>query len=520
VDKAYSYLRFSTLDQQQGDSFRRQTQLAEAYAAEHGLDLDDTLTFQDLGVSAYRSRNSRQGALRAFLDAAEEGTIARGSYLLVESLDRISRDQILAAQGLFFQIIQAGVTLVTLADRKVYSEASINANPTDLILSLVVMMRANEESVMKASRLQAAWAGKRARAAEKPLTSVCPAWMRLEDGRFVLIDDRAAIVQRLFTEAAAGKGQHAIAEGLNREGVVTFGHRGRQGTQWHRSYVAKLLASCNAVGIYVPHRMDYAKGKPRRIPQDPVPGYYPAVVDPDLWEQVQAIRRGSHQPLRGRHANAGVVRNILGGLARCPLCGSTMTRLSKGGRWVYLVCTKAKAGAGCEYHAVPYETVEQGILKGVDKVEHECPTGNPEMDAVGHQIDAMDEQVSVLQDEVGRLVTYAGRSRSPAIAQQVVELERAIDDTRKRQRDLGRSLSFALPGRIGARLGAFREACKALEHGDGADADGALRGAVNAALRSLCGSVEVDYQQGVLVLHFLHGGAVGVTYDYLFKRAG
>ena len=51
--RAYSYIRFSTPEQMKGDSLRRQTEAAEKYAAINGLDLDDELTFRDLGVSAY-----------------------------------------------------------------------------------------------------------------------------------------------------------------------------------------------------------------------------------------------------------------------------------------------------------------------------------------------------------------------------------------------------------------------------------------------------------------------------------
>ena len=54
MSKAYSYLRFSTPDQMRGDSFRRQAVLAREYAAKHGLQLDENLTFNDLGVSAFR----------------------------------------------------------------------------------------------------------------------------------------------------------------------------------------------------------------------------------------------------------------------------------------------------------------------------------------------------------------------------------------------------------------------------------------------------------------------------------
>jgi hypothetical protein len=356
---------------------------------------------------------------------------------------------------------------------------------------------------------------KRANAAEKPLTAVCPAWLRLDCDRFVVIEDRAEVVRRVFTEAAAGKGQHAIAEGLNRDGVPTFGHRGRQGKHWHRSYVVKLLQSLAAIGTCVPHRMDYSKGKPRRIAQDAVPGYYPAVVDPALWEQVQAIRT-SQQPLRGRHAHTGVVRNVLAGLARCAHCGSTMTRMTKGGRWVYLVCTKAKAGAGCSYRLVPYQPVEYAILNGADRIAYECPTGNPEADLAARKVDALDDQISLLQDDIARLIGYAGRTRSPAIAQQVVDLEAAIEDARKRQSELGRVAALAMPERITARLGAFTAACGQLE-GHRSDTEVATeesRGAVNAALRALCRTVEVDREDGVVVLNFLHGGEVVLRWNH------
>jgi DNA invertase Pin-like site-specific DNA recombinase len=509
-----------------GDSFRRQTQLAVDYAEKHGLELDETLTFRDLGVSAFRSKNARQGALRAFLDVVEDGAVEQGSYLLVESLDRISRDEILAAQGWFLQIVNAGVTLVTLADGRAYSKETINANPTDLILSLVVMMRARDESAMKAARLQASWSAKRAKAAEKPLTSVCPAWLELREGKFAVIEERAAVVRRIFDEAATGRGRHAIAEGLNRDGIPTFGHRGRRGAYWHRSYVTKILGSDTVIGTYTPHRMDHSGGKAKRVALAAVPNYYPAVVATETWDAVRSLAV-THQPLRGRHANAGIVRNVLGGLARCPACGGAMIRVHKGrakvpeeatasAPWAYLVCAKAKAGAGCAYRSVRYADVERAILEGVDHIEYQCPTGVPEADRVLSEIAALDQQLELLKDDIARLLPNA--ARSPVIAQRVLELEREVDAAKAQQTTLGRGMDLDLPARLQGRLDAFRAACGELQAADGVDPEGALRAAVNASLRSLCGSVEVDYERGGLILDFLHGGAAALTYDWLFGR--
>jgi hypothetical protein len=199
-----------------------------------------------------------------------------------------------------------------------------------------------------------------------------------------------------------------------------------------------------------------------------------------------------------------------------------MTRVTKGGRWVYLVCTAAKAGAGCEYHAVPYMKVEEALLNGIDKIEHECPTGNPEADAAVLQSEALDEEVWHLQDEIENLVSSVGRARSPAIAERVVQLEGLIEETRQRQRELARGLSFAMPDRLTNRLRELREAVVALREAGGAaatDPDGSLRGGLNAALRALFGSVVVDYRGdgGHLALNFLHGGTAYAAYDQGFR---
>jgi DNA invertase Pin-like site-specific DNA recombinase len=121
MTKAYSYLRFSTPEQMRGDSFRRQTQLALEYADRHGLELDTTLSLNDLGVSAFRGKNARTGALGAFLDAVDADLVPPGSLLLVESLDRVTRQDPWDALPLFQQIINAGITIVTLQDGKPYS---------------------------------------------------------------------------------------------------------------------------------------------------------------------------------------------------------------------------------------------------------------------------------------------------------------------------------------------------------------------------------------------------------------
>ncbi len=200
--KAFSYIRMSTEGQLKGDSLRRQVDRSRAYAAKHGLDLDETTSFNDIGVSAFRSKNLKHGALSRFKEAVLTKKISPGSYLLVESLDRFSRDEVAHAQSEFLQLIKSGINVVTLIDGRVFNPDHLDM--TDLILSLVTLARANDESKHKSDRLSQSWANKRAHANQRKMTGMCPAWLRLSDDKsqFEVIEIRAAIVRSIVIRHA------------------------------------------------------------------------------------------------------------------------------------------------------------------------------------------------------------------------------------------------------------------------------------------------------------------------------
>src|SRR4051794_33842640 len=109
--KAFSYLRMSTELQSKGDSTRRQLELSRRYAAEKGLDLIDDRELADIGVSAFKGANVRDGALGQFLQQVKTGRVERGSLLLIESLDRLSRQAVRKSLSIFLEIIDAGITI-------------------------------------------------------------------------------------------------------------------------------------------------------------------------------------------------------------------------------------------------------------------------------------------------------------------------------------------------------------------------------------------------------------------------
>jgi len=200
----------STDAQLRGDSYRRQAELSKQYAEQHQLTLVEEFKLEDIGISAYRGDNLSAGALGRFVAAVKGGHIPKGSYLLVESLDRLSRGKINEAMELLLSITNNGVNIVTLSDQQLYK--AYESTLEKFIYSIVVMARANEESEIKSRRLSAAWLQKRREASTKKLTSICPAWLSLNSTgtSFDADTKKVELVKRIFDEAAAGKGSDRV----------------------------------------------------------------------------------------------------------------------------------------------------------------------------------------------------------------------------------------------------------------------------------------------------------------------
>ena len=78
----------------------------------------------------------------------------------------------------------------------------------------------------------------------------------------------------------------------------------------------------------------------------PIEGYFPAIVDADVFWRAQAASKG-----RGMSKGNGgpTHRNVLRGLAKCEFCGANMVILDKGSRskGPKLRCGSAHQSAGC-----------------------------------------------------------------------------------------------------------------------------------------------------------------------------
>ena len=508
---AYSYLRFSTPEQALGDSRRRQVALAEAYARQHDLLLDKGLNFRDLGVSAFRGKNAKQGGLRSFLDAVEHGLVPTNSYLLVESLDRLSRDQILEAQALFLQIVTAGVTIVTLVDQRSYSVASLNANPTDLIVSLVYMMRANEESATKSMRLRAAWAARRDAAGSCYHGLQCPSWLTGKADRtgYEVLPEKAAVVQRIYREALAGDGLQTIARRLNQEGVPMFGRGNQRGKIWQRALIRHLLITDLVIGTYTPCQAEVVNGKARYVPLAPRPGYYPAIISVEDWTAIRQ-RRLAWSEYFGCTRRTSTVANVISRLARCPKCDRPMvlTR-TKLPNQRYLVCMAWRESRTCSDEWVRFPEIEDVFVSDVRHLIQRCPQPRLHVEARRAMLKSIASRLSHLrarlsrEDDVHDTLATVGRSGRTWAAKTQGEIDRLLEERYRLRADR----NYWTDATLKLKLEALRSAVAAKPRD---------LARINLALRSLLVKVVVDWENAQLVLHWRHGGET--TIDFYRRR--
>ena len=297
----YSYTRFSSEKQRHGDSVRRQVEAVEEWAKRSGGGLRLDTSLRDEGVPGYMGRNAKVGALGRFLKAIEEGLVAPGSILVVENLDRLSRNEPLEGLDLLKTIIKAGVEIVTLHDNRRYTRENLTRDVVFLINALLILSRGYEESDTKSKRLSASWQNKRRLAAQGQVVSswVHP-WLRVvgakkigtrkdfSAAKVVVVEERARVVRQIFKWAKGGWGYQRIAKELRLRRVPAWGRAG-----WSTTRIAKIIKNRAVIGEFQPCRyVGGAYGK--RVPDGaPLPDYFPRIVSDRDFDDAQPAVTGN-----------------------------------------------------------------------------------------------------------------------------------------------------------------------------------------------------------------------------------
>ncbi|CDT98099.1 conserved hypothetical protein [Vibrio coralliirubri] len=525
---AYSYVRFSSPEQAKGDSFRRQTEQARLYCERNNLQLAD-FTLKDLGLSAYHGNHIKDGALGEFIEAVKNGKISQGSYLLVESMDRLSREKISIAQARFLNLLELGINVVVLKGERIYTAESAN-DLGQIIYSLIEMSVAHEESEKKSMRLSAAQANKRKQARENktPTGYRPPDWITTvkdsESGqlRYEPIPKRVDVVRRIYNLNNSGMGAIAIARLLNAEQIPPWG---RSKTGWQTSYIKKILKARTVLGEYHPHKTENGK----RVPDgEPISGFYPAVVDPNTFKLAQLTMTARDNRSGGIRKNR--VNNLFTGLAKCKHCGNTMHfvdkgRLPKGGE--YLLCSLAKTGAtnkdgiSCKRASIRYQVAEDAILTiaATLNLKMETPSNKREVEILREQLSKVNADLGTAESAIGRITSaIAELPDSSGLISKLAELEQQKRDKKSEYKALEKRIDeLELTPQSSSVWKELKNTLRTLRV-EAADRNKVeLRTKINSQLVNCIDLIEFDNFAKVITVHIDKNRSVDIRFEEKMK---
>jgi len=318
----------------------------------------------------------------------------------------------MTAAGRLFELVKAGVTVVTVDDEREYSPESLGGTDSTAMLILVIKLaQSHAESVRKSQLIGPAWEKKKAlaRSEGRPLTSRGPQWLELKDGHFVERPDRVEIVRRIFHETITGYGRREIVRRLNANGIRTFRadekNRKQRPTGWQMSSIAKIIQNRMVLGEYQPH-IGTHKAKNRRSDGEPIKDYYPRIIDDETYWRAQAALNDRRQQTGGRRGDKGA--HLLRGLAKCAACSGPMHIMDKGKPpkgGVYLICSGNRRNTGCDNgRAWRVDKLEEAVLlcltsfktQSFESLNNTVVDQNQTVDAIRAELDDLNRRNKVL----------------------------------------------------------------------------------------------------------------------------
>lgn len=451
---AYIYARFSSLEQSRNDSVRRQLEGGRAFIERMGWEHSPNREIIDEGKSAYYGANRSAGSLlHDFEQKAKDGLFNNGAVLVVENLDRLTRQGYEEAIDLLRALTTSGVTVATWHDNQTY-EAGQRIDMMKVMSIILKAELAREESEKKSIRIRASWTKKIEAAMagdRRAMTKILPAWLRRDDVtmEMVVIPHRAAVVNEIFDWYIEGRGLPWIVKQLNerREGSWAYGIKDR-GQGWNTAYLHKILTNRAVTGEFEP------MSRPRSVMYEMtkgivIPDYFPQVIPHEKFNRVQQLRA-----MRAKWGGSATksMNNLLSGIAKCAHCGSSMYYISEqkvgrptrhrskvDGRQLEYVakterssfrCNSNRRGHTCSNKTrIRYETLERALLDCLFDLAMKDSTFKPS-DAVSHilaEIAQAERAVELKRQQVEQGTANLLEFHSKALAQKIAGLEAELD---------------------------------------------------------------------------------------------
>lgn len=436
MTNAYLYLRFSTPRQEAGSSRERQEADCRAYIERKGWTLVEPI-IADLGRSAWKGVHLQKGKLGKFAKRILNGDVAPG-VIVVENLDRLSRQKPRVTQRWMEDICDAGFKIASVKGDKVYDADSLQTNILDILDVLYQGKAANDyvETLSTRSKASVEARLKQARIDNTAVHAIGPAWLEPIGKRphikWEPIPERVKIVNEIFDLTVAGKPAWTIAGIFNERGEKSF-----TGRAWERTAIVKILRNRAVEADYV-----VGEGKNQKPTGEVLIGYYDKPIVP---LDVIAVARAMLDSRRnGSGRNSGAINNLFGKKIRCSKCDGRMNQIGYQNR--YLTCYEAGRRNGCTQRTTfKYRPFEAAALDAILPLALDEQFFRQAQKSNGLSVDIaiVEKNIRDKIAEVERVGDTLSRVSSRTMEAKLVSLEAEIDALREKQAALSEALAKA-----------------------------------------------------------------------------
>ena len=397
VPIALSYLRVSSPEQAADGrtGIDRQADAFLPFCHRHGL-IPNPDPLVDRGLSAYHGRHRSRGALGAFIHAADQGQIAPGTVLVVEDLDRFSREAASHSEQLLHRLWDLGLALGIVRDDVVVDRAKYDSDIGVRLQLLVRRDAAHDYSRKLSQRVKAASDRRvdRGLAGEAVLPHCRPQWLGFDvQTQAFSLNSRWPTYRQIVDLCLGGLGEVKSAQALNAEG-----HRNSRGGLWSPAGIGQVLRDRRLIGERQWCELqEQPDGRRKRVPTRVQAGFFPPAISQQEFDRCQLLMRERDGYHSRQPTKSDVRHNLFQGVVRCP-CGQLYSLMSQakpsGLVHRYLVC-KGKGKGNCKIRNHRYDEpllLELFMAQRWQQFFHR-PTDSQARQAAEHQLLALEQQL-------------------------------------------------------------------------------------------------------------------------------
>ena len=380
IEKAYNvgiYCRLSNDDERDGESISIENQklLLQRYVRERGWNEVDT--YVDDGYSG--TNFQRPGVQRLIADAKA----GRINVILVKDLSRFGRNYIEFGQYTDYLFPSIGCRFIALNNG---IDTMSNDGSTDVMCFLNLFNEFYSRDTSKKVK-----AVKKACAENGKYMGTYPpiGYKRdpLDKHHFIIDEETAPLVRRIFAMRASGMAFRKIATTLNAEGVQPPGelYYQRQGRTdprrvnhlWNESTVKVMIRNEAYIGNMVQGKCGTLSYKSKKLVAKPkdqwirVEGTHEPIISREIWDTVVSI---DQKKVRKSETSDGI-KSIFTGLVYCADCGFKMRNQverftykdGSPGRYSSFMCgSYSRSGkSACTIHTIYENVLTQIVLEDI-----------------------------------------------------------------------------------------------------------------------------------------------------------